>query len=73
MAKVLLGMARRIADTVMEERPGLISRKWAYDTGLFLIGLEKLYGETGEEKYYEYLKTYFDYFILPDGTIRGYD
>ena len=39
MAKVLLGMARRIADTVMEERPGLISRKWAYDTGLFLIGL----------------------------------
>lgn len=73
MTKVLLEEARRIADTVMEEHPGLISRKWAYDTGLFLIGLEKLYGETGEEKYYEYLKAFFDYFILPDGTIRGYD
>lgn len=73
MTKGLLDTARRLADTVIEEHPGLISKKWAYDIGLFLIGLEELYGVTGEEKYYAYLKAYFDYFILPDGTIRGYD
>lgn len=73
MAKVLLEEAKRIADTVMEEHPGLISKKWSYDVGLLLTGMERLYQETGEEKYYEYLKAYFDYFILPDGTIRNYD
>ena len=73
MAKVLLEEAKRIADTVMEEHPGLISKKWSYDVGLLLTGMERLYQETGAAKYYEYLKAYFDYFILPDGTIRNYD
>ena len=36
MAKVLLEEAKRIADTVMEEHPGLISKKWSYDVGLLL-------------------------------------
>lgn len=73
MAKVLLEAARRIADTVMEEHPEIICKKWSYDIGLLLDGMEKLFEETGEEKYYDYLKAYFDYFILQDGTIRDYD
>jgi len=73
MEKVLLKDAKKLADTMMDEHPALISRSWSYDTGLFLTGMEKLYQETGEGKYYDYLKAYFDYFILPDGTIRDYN
>lgn len=73
MGKGLLEQAKRVADTVMREHPGMYGTKWAYDAGLLLMGMEALYRETGERTYHEYVKAFFDYFILPDGTIRNYD
>jgi unsaturated rhamnogalacturonyl hydrolase len=45
---------------------------WAYETGVFLKGLEALWIKTGDLKYYDYLKTIIDSFLEPDGTIRTY-
>ena len=45
---------------------------WAYETGVFLKGLEALWIETGDAKYYDYLKTTIDSFLESDGTIKTY-
>ncbi len=73
MGKILLEQAKRLADTVIREHPGIYCMKWAYDAGLLLMGMEALYRETGNETYHQYVRDFFDYFILPDGTIRNYD
>ncbi len=73
MNRPLLDTAIRIADTIMQDHPGLIAAKWQYDVGLLLTGFWRLSEVTGDPKYYEYLETYYDYFILPDGTIRDYN
>ncbi len=46
---------------------------WNYEDGCVLIGLEAMYGATGDEFYYETLKQFIDRYIEPDGTIRKYD
>ncbi len=66
MNRPLLDTATRIADTIMQDNPGLIVAKWQYDVGLLLTGFWQLSEATGDSKYYDYLKTYYDYFILPD-------
>ena len=73
MGKVLLEQAKKLADTVMREHPGIYGTKWAYDAGLLLMGMEALYRETGKEDYHKYVRAFFDHFIMADGTIRGYD
>ncbi len=45
---------------------------WAYETGVFLKGLEALWIKTGNAKYYNYIKATIDSFLEPDGTIRTY-
>lgn len=73
MGKILLEPAKRLADTVIREHKGIYCKKWAYDAGLLLMGMEALYQETGKEVYHQYVRSFFDHFILPDGTIRNYD
>lgn len=46
--------------------------KWAYETGVFLKGLEAVWLRTGETKYYDYLKGVIDSYIEPDGSIKTY-
>jgi unsaturated rhamnogalacturonyl hydrolase len=45
---------------------------WAYETGVFLKGLDVLSAASGIAKYYAYMKTTVDSFLEPDGTIRTY-
>ncbi len=61
-----------MADTVLSRFPVLDGR-WAYDYGVICSGLARVYGITGDEKYFDYIKTNMDRFLLPDGTIRYYD
>ncbi len=61
-----------MADSAMEKFPKL-RKRWAYDYGVLCKGLEKVYSATKDKKYYEYIESNMDYFILDDGNIRFYD
>ncbi len=74
--------AERMALTVIQQSPEawrmrdyklLDSPKWAYTYGLTLFAMQKLYQETGDEKYLAYGKTYVDQLIDEDGNIKGYE
>lgn len=49
------------------------SYKWNYEQGLVLEGIYRAWKNTGNEKYYEYLKKNIDYYITEDGKIKTYD
>ncbi len=46
--------------------------KWTYDHGLVLKGIEGVWVNTGDAKYFNYIQQSMDYFVNDDGTIRTY-
>ncbi|MFD3261257.1 glycoside hydrolase family 105 protein [Paenibacillus lentus] len=65
------------AESIMERMPRLYEDKgydgkWSYDYGVVLKGFELLWRQTGERKYFQFIKENMDYFIQEDGSIRGY-
>jgi unsaturated rhamnogalacturonyl hydrolase len=46
--------------------------KWAYETGVFLKGLEAVWMRTGDAKYFHFMKDVIDSYLEPDGTIKTY-
>jgi len=46
---------------------------WNYEDGCVIIGLDAMYGATGDEFYYNSLKSFTDRYVHPDGTIRLFD
>ncbi len=68
----------RMADAEMTRHDSLIKStatpdKWQYDIALLAGSIGKLSDETGDEKYFRYMKTYMDYYINPNGTARFYN
>lgn len=55
-------------DSLNKYRPAV----WNYEIGVVLMGFEKLWQTTGNEKYYVYLKHIIDHFISDSGTIKTY-
>ena len=55
--------------TANKNRPA----NWNYEIGVVLMGFERLWQVTGNEKYYQYLKHIIDHFIADDGTIKTYN
>jgi unsaturated rhamnogalacturonyl hydrolase len=49
------------------------SYKWNYEQGFILEGFYRMWKETGEQKYYDYLKKDIDYYVEPDGNIKTYN
>src|SRR5690606_10232889 len=47
--------------------------KWDYVHGVVMLGFEKLYEKTNDQKYYDYVKGYADTLINAEGTIATYD
>ena len=45
---------------------------WNYEMGVVLMGFERLYETTHNQKYLTYIKKMVDHFINDDGTIRTY-
>ncbi len=63
----------RIADGLLHLYP-LLDKRWSYDYGVVWKGMETLYGLTGEQKYFDYIKRGADSFLNKTGTqIRDYD
>lgn len=46
---------------------------WNYEDGCVLIGLQDMYEATGNEFYFDCIKSFMDKYIRADGSIRGYD
>ncbi|MBZ5496112.1 MAG: glycoside hydrolase family 88 protein [Acidobacteriia bacterium] len=73
-----VGWAEKMAASEMKRRGDSLSfgkdpkAKWAYETGVFLKGLEAVWSRTGDGKYYDYLKAVVDSFVNPDGSITSY-
>ena len=61
----------RMADSVMQ-RAELLGQKWAYEWGVVLRGIERVWLHTGDQRYFDYIKHNIDAFVNPDGSIRTY-
>jgi unsaturated rhamnogalacturonyl hydrolase len=62
----------RMADSEIKRRPGYYMNDWNYVPGTFLKGLELLWKETGDNNYFEYIKSSIDQVTTNDGGINGY-
>lgn len=61
-----------IARTVMTRYPSALTipfKPWCYPQGYFLMGLEKLWRETGDRQYYDYIMNWADHVVNPDGSL----
>ena len=47
--------------------------KWNYIDGCMITALLSLYEYTGEDRYYNFAKSFIDHFVQEDGSIRTYD
>src|SRR4030095_13108475 len=71
-------LASQLADTVLTnwpdypgqtpERPG----RWSYEQGVVLKGMERVWKQTGNKKYLDYIRATMDRYVADDGTIRTY-
>ncbi|MDD3078136.1 MAG: glycoside hydrolase family 88 protein [Paludibacter sp.] len=68
----------KVADSEMKHNPELwtvdflSTPKWDYTQGLIAKAMMQMYLTTGDKKYFDYVKTFADYFINDDGEILTY-
>jgi unsaturated rhamnogalacturonyl hydrolase len=69
----------RMADAVIRRTPNPLlldvtgtTPKWDYTQGLIALAMQKVYERTGDARYWNYAKAYYDGMIDPDGTIHAY-
>lgn len=62
----------KMANSIINEYDTLtkLNTKWTYDVAMLAMAIDKL-GEV-DAKYSNYMKTYYDYFINEDGTVKTY-
>lgn len=71
-------MSRRGADTVLtiwEDYPGATpgrTPRWTYEQGVVLLGIAHIWKNTGDQKYFDYIRQTMDHYVNDDGTIRTY-
>jgi unsaturated rhamnogalacturonyl hydrolase len=46
--------------------------RWAYDQGVVLKGIEGIWKNTADKKYFDYIQKSMDHFVQEDGSIRTY-
>jgi unsaturated rhamnogalacturonyl hydrolase len=46
--------------------------KWTYDHGLVLKGIERVWLNTDDRRYFDYIQRSMDHFVTDEGTIRTY-
>jgi unsaturated rhamnogalacturonyl hydrolase len=61
----------RMADTVLARHP-LLARRWHYEPGVALLALLRVWQDTGDSRYYDYVKHNIDQFVGPGGEIKTY-
>lgn len=69
--------AEQVASTVMDSlqeawaKPDA-RRRWSYEQGVFLKGLEGLWMNTADGRYFRFMQELMDHFVKDDGTIQTY-
>jgi unsaturated rhamnogalacturonyl hydrolase len=61
----------RMADSVMKRHP-LLAKRWAYEWGVLLKSVERVWLNTQDRRYFDYIKRNVDEFVTPEGGIRTY-
>ena len=46
--------------------------RWSYDMGVILKGTERVWQNTGNVKYFNYIQRLMDFYVREDGTIKDY-
>jgi unsaturated rhamnogalacturonyl hydrolase len=79
---VLLGVAAAQSKPISEQaaatamnalwRESGYPAKWTYDHGLVLKGIERVWINTGDKQYFDFIKRGIDHFVADDGSIRTY-
>ncbi len=62
----------KMADCVVLGRPSLNYERWAYDNGVVMQGLLKIWKKTGDKKYFDFCGDYMERFIYDNGMIKDY-
>ena len=66
-------LSQRMTATAMTLwKDTLPSGKWTYDQGVILKGVEGVWMQTGDGKYFKYMQHCMDQFITADGNIKTY-
>lgn len=73
-----LPLSQQMAETVMKLWPDSFSVKpgfkarWSYDQGVILKGIEGIWNNTGDVRYFNYIQHSMDYYVKDDGSIYDY-
>ncbi|MDO9152787.1 MAG: glycoside hydrolase family 88 protein [Paludibacter sp.] len=73
-----ISWAKKIADSEMKHHPELWmadfvkAPKWDYTQGLIAKSMMEIYSATGDVKYYDYVKSFADFFVNTNGEIKTY-
>ena len=79
MASNHVPWAVRMAESEMQRRGDSFlysdgtKTSWVYETAVFMKGLEQIWRQTGEEKYFAYIQKFVDSYVGPDGSIKTYE
>ena len=71
-------VSRRGADTVLtiwRDYPGALPERtprWTYEQGVVLLGIAHIWKNTGDQRYFDYIRQTMDRYVAEDGTIRTY-
>ena len=69
--KIFDNWSARMSDSVMRRTPEF-NDKWAYDNGVIFKGMELVWKNTGDSKYFDFIKKNIDFFVEKDGDINRY-
>lgn len=66
--------SQRMANTVMQMWKDTLKSgdRWNYDQGVILKGIEGVWQQTGDRKYFNYIQRCMDRYVTEDGNIRTY-
>jgi len=64
-------LSQKMATTAMRLWNDSAAR-WAYEQGVVLRGVEEVWLQTGDKKYFTYVQNYIDALINKDGVIKNY-
>ena len=68
-----LPLSQKMATTAMKLWPDSAgTAKWTYEQGVVLRGIEEVWLQTGDKKYFNYIQHYIDTLVTNDGTIKNY-
>ena len=66
-------LSQRMAATAMKLwKDSSATARWTYDQGVVMKGIQGVWEQTADKKYFNYIHNYVDALVTADGTIKGY-